>query len=100
MIAPDHLGFGPSRRPSHRGVRPHLRRPHRADRGVARPAGFDKIQLALFRDYATNPPLREYLRAHRPAVLAVWGRGDQIFAPAGARALAGGVPDAEVHLLD
>ncbi|WP_329254782.1 alpha/beta fold hydrolase [Actinoallomurus sp. NBC_01490] len=70
---------------------------------LSRP-GNDKIQLALFRDYATNPPLypalHEYLRAHRPPVLAVWGRGDEIFAPAGARAFADDVPDAEVHLLD
>jgi pimeloyl-ACP methyl ester carboxylesterase len=70
---------------------------------LSRP-GNDKIQLALFRDYATNPPLypalHEYLRTHRPPVLAVWGRGDEIFAPAGARAFADDVPDAEVHLLD
>ncbi|HEX4225600.1 MAG TPA: alpha/beta hydrolase [Pseudonocardiaceae bacterium] len=70
---------------------------------VSRP-GNDKVQLALFLDYATNPPLypvlQEYLRKHQPPVLAVWGRGDEIFGPDGARAFTDDVPDAEVHLLD
>jgi len=70
---------------------------------VSRP-GNDRIQLDLFLDYATNPPLyprlHEYLRAHRPPLLAVWGKGDQIFGPAGARAFADDLPDARVHLLD
>ncbi|MFE3789745.1 alpha/beta fold hydrolase [Streptomyces goshikiensis] len=70
---------------------------------VSRP-GNDLIQLALFRDYASNSPLypklHTYLRTHRPPVLAVWGRGDLIFGPDGARAFADDVPDAEIHLLD
>ncbi|MDT8911921.1 alpha/beta hydrolase [Amycolatopsis sp. PS_44_ISF1] len=70
---------------------------------VSRP-GNDAVQLALFRDYASNPPLypalHEYLRTTRPPVLAVWGRNDPIFAPEGARAFAEDVPDAEIHLLD
>ncbi|MEU4680316.1 alpha/beta fold hydrolase [Micromonospora sp. NPDC023737] len=70
---------------------------------LSRP-GNDAIQLALFRDYATNPPLypalHEYLRHNRPPVLAVWGRNDPIFGPDGARAFASDVPDAEIHLLD
>jgi pimeloyl-ACP methyl ester carboxylesterase len=33
-------------------------------------------------------------------VLAVWGRGDEIFGPDGARAFADDAPDAEIHLLD
>jgi pimeloyl-ACP methyl ester carboxylesterase len=70
---------------------------------LSRP-GNDAIQLALFRDYATNPPLypalHEYLRRTRPPVLAVWGKGDEIFGPDGARAFAADVPDAEIHLLD
>jgi hypothetical protein len=37
---------------------------------LSRP-GNDEIQLALFRDYASNPPLRSYLRATRPPPLAV-----------------------------
>lgn len=70
---------------------------------LSRP-GNDAIQLALFRDYAGNtrlyPALHEYLRKHRPPVLAVWGKGDEIFGPEGAEAFAADVPDAEIHLLD
>jgi pimeloyl-ACP methyl ester carboxylesterase len=70
---------------------------------LSRP-GNDAIQLTLFRDYATNPPLypalHEYLRRNHPPVLAVWGKGDEIFGPDGARAFAADVPDAEIHLLD
>jgi pimeloyl-ACP methyl ester carboxylesterase len=70
---------------------------------LSRP-GNDAIQVALFRDYATNPPLypalHEYLRTNLPPVLAVWGKGDEIFGPDGARAFADDVPDAEIHLLD
>jgi pimeloyl-ACP methyl ester carboxylesterase len=70
---------------------------------VSRP-GNDRIQLDLFLDYATNlplyPRLHEYLRTHQPPLLAVWGKGDQIFAPAGARAFADDLPSARIHLLD
>jgi pimeloyl-ACP methyl ester carboxylesterase len=70
---------------------------------VSRP-GQDRIQLALFRDYATNPPLypavHDYFRASRVPLLAVWGRGDEIFGPDGATAFARDLPDAEIHLLD
>lgn len=70
---------------------------------VSRP-GNDAVQVALFRDYATNPPLypalHEYLRAYLPPVLAVWGKGDEIFGPDGARAFTEDVPNAEIHLLD
>ena len=66
--------------------------------------GNDQIQLALFRDYATNAPmypqLHEYLRTSGVPVLAVWGRGDEIFGPDGARAFAADAHDAEIHLLD
>ena len=70
---------------------------------VARP-GNDEIQLALFRDYATNAPLypalHDYLRTSKVPVLAVWGQGDPIFGPDGARAFGKDAPDAEIHLLD
>jgi pimeloyl-ACP methyl ester carboxylesterase len=70
---------------------------------VSRP-GNDKIQLALFRDYATNAPmypaLHDYLRTSRVPVLAVWGHGDPIFGADGARAFGKDAPDAEIHLLD
>lgn len=70
---------------------------------LSRP-GNDEIQLALFRDYATNPPmypaLHEYLRTSRVPVLAIWGQGDPIFGPDGARAFDRDAQDAEIHLLD
>jgi pimeloyl-ACP methyl ester carboxylesterase len=70
---------------------------------LARP-GNDAIQLDLFLDYANNvalyPKIHEYLRARRPPVLAVWGKNDPFFLPAGAEAFRRDVPDAEVHLLD
>ncbi|MEV4537735.1 alpha/beta hydrolase [Asanoa sp. NPDC049518] len=70
---------------------------------VSRP-GNDQVQLALFRDYATNSPmyprLHDYLRDTQVPVLAVWGRNDPIFGPDGARAFADDVADAEIHLLD
>ena len=70
---------------------------------ISRP-GNDLVQLKLFRDYATNSPmyprLHEYFRASGVPLLAVWGRGDEIFAPAGAQAFAEDLPDAEIHLLD
>jgi len=70
---------------------------------ISRP-GNDEVQLKLFRDYATNAPLyprlHEYFRAIGVPLLAVWGRGDEIFGPAGAEAFADDLPDAEIHLLD
>lgn len=70
---------------------------------ISRP-GNDLVQLKLFRDYATNAPmyprLHEYFRASGVPLLAVWGRGDEIFGPAGATAFTTDLPHAEVHLLD
>ncbi|WP_405828110.1 alpha/beta fold hydrolase [Streptomyces sp. NBC_01176] len=65
--------------------------------------GNDEVQLALFRDYPTNidgyPQLQEYFRTSQVPLLAVWGAGDEIFGPDGARAFTRDLPDAEVHLL-
>lgn len=70
---------------------------------LSRP-GNDRVQLKLFSDYATNAPMypkvHEYFRRSRVPLLAVWGRGDEIFGPAGATAFADDLPDAEIHLLD
>lgn len=66
--------------------------------------GNDEIQLDLFGDYKANvalyPRFQEYLRTHRPATLAVWGKNDPFFLPQGAEAFRRDVPDAEIHLLD
>jgi pimeloyl-ACP methyl ester carboxylesterase len=70
---------------------------------ISRP-GNDLVQLKLFRDYATNAPLyphvHDFFRTSRVPLLAVWGRGDEIFGPAGAEAFADDLPDADIRLLD
>jgi pimeloyl-ACP methyl ester carboxylesterase len=70
---------------------------------VSRP-GNDLVQLTLFQDYVNNvalyPKLHDYLLKSRVPVLAVWGRNDEIFAPAGALAFRRHSLNAEVHLLD
>jgi len=67
-------------------------------------AGNDEIQLDLFGDYQSNvalyPEFQKYLRTRRPPLLAVWGRNDPFFLPAGAQAFQRDNPDAEIHLLD
>ena len=66
--------------------------------------GNDLIQLALFGDYTTNralyPEVQEWLRASQVPVLAIWGRNDEIFGPAGAEAFRRDAPHARVELLD
>jgi len=66
--------------------------------------GNDVIQLALFYDYQKNvkqyPQWHEALRKAKPPVLAVWGKNDPIFLPAGAEAYKRDVPDAEIHFVD
>jgi pimeloyl-ACP methyl ester carboxylesterase len=70
---------------------------------ISRP-GNDAIQLKLFVDYATNvrlyPVVHEYFRNSKVPLLAVWGNGDGGFGPAGARAFADDLPNAQIHLLD
>ena len=61
-------------------------------------------QLELFADYASNvelyPRLHEYFRSSQVPLLAVWGRRDEIFGPAGALAFGRDLPAAEINLLD
>ncbi|WP_426512629.1 alpha/beta fold hydrolase [Dactylosporangium sp. McL0621] len=70
---------------------------------LARP-GAAEIQLDLLLDYASNvasyPAFHAYFRAHRPPLLAIWGRNDPFFLPAGAEAFRRDLPGAEVRLLD
>lgn len=70
---------------------------------LARP-GQDDVQLALFRDYATNralyPAVHDWLRTSGVPVLAIWGRNDEIFAAAGANAFLEDSPAARVELVD
>jgi pimeloyl-ACP methyl ester carboxylesterase len=67
-------------------------------------SGADEIQLDLFLDYASNvalyPMFHEYFRNSRPPLLAVWGKNDPFFLPAGAEAFKRDLPDADVRFLD
>ena len=49
---------------------------------------------------ASYPAWQAYLRENQHPVLAIWGRNDPFFAPAGAEAFRRDVPDARVVLLD
>jgi pimeloyl-ACP methyl ester carboxylesterase len=70
---------------------------------MARPGNTD-IQLDLFLDYANNvklyPAFQEYFRKAQPPLLAIWGRHDPYFVPAGAEAFRRDNPNAMVQLLD
>lgn len=70
---------------------------------IARPGNMD-IQLDLFLDYANNvklyPAFQEYFRKAKPPLLAVWGKHDPFFVPAGAEAYRRDNPNAVVQLLD
>ncbi len=70
---------------------------------LARPGAHD-IQLDLFLDYATNvelyPQFQDYFRTRQPPLLAIWGRNDPFFLPAGAEAFKRDVPAADIRLLD
>lgn len=66
--------------------------------------GIHDVQLDLFLDYANNvalyPEFHSYFRRHQPPLLAVWGRNDPFFLPAGAEAFRQDLPNAEVHFYE
>jgi len=66
--------------------------------------GNNDIQLDLFLDYASNvklyPSFQEYFRKSKPPLLAIWGKNDPFFIPAGAEAFRKDLPNAEVRFLD
>jgi pimeloyl-ACP methyl ester carboxylesterase len=70
---------------------------------IARPGNMD-IQLDLFLDYTNNvklyPSFQEYFRKAKPPLLAIWGKHDPFFMPAGAEAFRRDNPNATVQLLD
>jgi pimeloyl-ACP methyl ester carboxylesterase len=70
---------------------------------LARP-GADEIQLDLFGDYKSNvamyPEFQAYFRRHKPPLLAIWGKNDPFFLPAGAEAFKRDIPGADVRFLD
>lgn len=70
---------------------------------IARPGNME-IQLDLALDYANNvklyPAFQEYFRRAKPPLLAIWGKHDLFFIPAGAQAFRRDNPNATVQMLD
>src|SRR6202046_3082831 len=70
---------------------------------LERPGNQD-IQLDLFLDYASNvklyPAFQDYFRKAQPPLLAIWGKNDPFFIPAGAEAFRKDLPNARVEFLD
>jgi pimeloyl-ACP methyl ester carboxylesterase len=66
--------------------------------------GNKEIQLDLFLDYASNvklyPGFHDYFRKSKPPLLAIWGKNDPFFTPAGAEAFQRDLPDAKIQFLD
>lgn len=66
--------------------------------------GNNEIQLQLFYDYKSNPPLypqwQEYFRKYQPPTLVVWGRNDIIFLKEGAIPYQRDLENVQIHLLN
>ena len=66
--------------------------------------GNKEIQLQLFYDYGSNPPLypawQAYFREHQPPTLIVWGKNDYIFPAEGAHPYKRDLENLEFQLLD
>jgi len=66
--------------------------------------GNNEIQLHLFYDYKSNPPLypqwQEYFRKYQPPTLVVWGRNDIIFTKEGAVPYQRDLKNIQIHLLN
>ncbi len=67
---------------------------------ILRP-GNAEIQLDLVLDYASNvamyPVFQKYFREYQPPLLAVWGKNDPFFLPAGAEAWKRDLPNADIR---
>ena len=66
--------------------------------------GNKEIQLQLFYDYGSNPPLypqwQAYFRKYQPPTLVVWGKNDFIFPAEGAHPYLKDLKNIEFHLLN
>ena len=64
--------------------------------------GNQEIQLQMFYDYGSNPPLypewQAYFRKYQPATLIVWGNKDEIFPVEGAYPYKRDLKNVEMHL--
>jgi pimeloyl-ACP methyl ester carboxylesterase len=74
------------------------------DAALLKRQGNKDIQLDLFLNYASNvnlyPKFQEYFRTSKPPLLAIWGKNDPFFLPAGAEAFKKDLPNAKVQLLE
>ena len=74
------------------------------DAALLERSGNKDIQLDLFLDYASNltlyPVFQKYFRDAKPPLLAIWGKHDPFFIPAGAEAYRRDNPNAVVEFLD
>jgi pimeloyl-ACP methyl ester carboxylesterase len=72
--------------------------------GCAHQLLFGPLRPDEFLDYANNlklyPSFQEYFRKSKPPLLAIWGRHDPFFIPAGAEAYRRDNPNATVQFLD
>lgn len=70
---------------------------------LERPGNKD-IQLQLFYDYGSNPPLypqwQAYFREYQPPTLIVWGKNDTIFPEEGAHPYKRDLKNIDLHILD
>lgn len=70
---------------------------------ISRPGNAD-IQLDLVLDYANNvamyPQYQAFFRKYQPPLLAVWGKNDPFFLPAGAEAWKRDIPGADIRFYD
>jgi pimeloyl-ACP methyl ester carboxylesterase len=70
---------------------------------MARP-GIQALQLDLLANYGSKiaqyDAYQAYLRKNQPPLLAIWGKSDTTFLPAGAQAFRRDLPRAEIRLLE
>jgi pimeloyl-ACP methyl ester carboxylesterase len=77
---------------------------YQLDYALLQRPGNQDIQLDLFMDYQNNVALydkfQEYFRSSQVPLLAIWGKNDVFFVPAGAEAFKKDLPKAVVKLID
>lgn len=70
---------------------------------IGRPGNME-IQLDLHLDYRNNipvyPKFHEYFRQYKPPFMAIWGKNDPFFIPAGAEAYKRDLPSASIRFVD
>ena len=70
---------------------------------IGRPGNME-IQLDLHLDYRNNipvyPKFHEYFRQYKPPLMAIWGKNDPFFIPAGAEAYKRDLPFASIRFVD